>query len=437
MNTVVVLGGGGREHALVWRIRAANASVRILCAPGNPGIAADGAECVDMRLDDVTGLAEWAARESASLAIVGPEAPLVDGVADALRARGVAVFGPSRDAARIEGSKIDAKEFMLRCGIPTARYLVCLTAAEAQRAVRVIGAPCVVKADGLAAGKGAFVCRTSDDALQAIDVLMVERRLDDAGARVVVEECLIGEEATVLAITDGTTWRLLPAARDHKRLLDGDRGPNTGGMGVIAPVPDMDRGLIGEVESRIIAPTIAGLAEEGRPFVGVLYAGLMLTDEGPFVIEYNCRFGDPEAEAVLPLLTHDPLESFAAAAEGRLARVPLGVREGAAHAVVLAAREYPERGSRGEEILGLAPGDGAGPLTDDGAYVFQAGTRRAGDRLETNGGRVLVVTGVGRDAHAARAAAQARIATVSFAGMRYRRDIGRVDREHATSGRES
>jgi phosphoribosylamine--glycine ligase len=424
---LLVVGGGGREHAIVWSVRRDHPDLHVLAVPGNPGIAAEGAVCESWPLQDVVAFAEAAENAGVTLAVIGPEAPLVAGIADALRARSIPTFGPSRAAARIEGSKVEAKEFMLRHGVPTARFLACESIEEARTAVRRIGVPCVVKADGLAGGKGAYVCHTSAEAARAVHDMMEDRRLGSAGDRVVVEECLSGPELTVLAVTDGERWRILPSARDHKRLLEGDRGPNTGGMGAIAPVPEWDADIRETVEQRIIAPTLRGLADEGRPFVGVLYAGLMLTNDGPTVIEFNCRLGDPEAEAVLPLLDSDVLELMDATARGDLGRAALRIVPRAAHAVVLAAQGYPEQPVTGQTIEGLADGESAGQASSNGdaaALMFHSGTRREDERLVSAGGRVLVVTGVGPAAESARHAALARISTIHFAGMNYRRDIG-------------
>ncbi len=422
MSAVLLLGGGGREHTLAWTLRRGAPSARLLNAPGNPGIAAEGADIVPCQMGDLDAIAGLATSHGVSWAIVGPEAPLVRGVADALRAAGVPVFGPSARAAAIEGSKAWAKEFMARHAIPTAGFAVCDSAAAARAAVDRFGAPVVVKASGLAAGKGAFVCATRAEADAVVTSLLEDRTLGEAGDTLVIEECLRGPECTVLALTDGETWRLLPAARDHKRLLDGDRGPNTGGMGVVAPLPDVTAADLALVERTIVAPTLRGLASEDRRFVGVLYVGLMWTADGPRVIEYNCRFGDPEAEAVLPLLAPEVTDAFEAAARGELQRAAVTVRDGFAHTVVVATEGYPDAPRAGAAIVGAD-----GPAGDGDALVFHAGTRRDDDGiLRVAGGRVLAVTGRGVTAAAARAAAERRIDAIHFDGMQYRRDIGQT-----------
>lgn len=421
--TVLLLGGGGREHALAWAMRRGAPSLRLLNAPGNPGIAAEGAEIVPCQTGDLDAIARLGVERGVSWAMIGPEAPLVRGVADALRAAGIPTVGPSARAAEIEGSKAWAKEFMARHAIPTARFAVCESVAEAHAALERFGAPVVVKADGLAAGKGAFVCATRAEAEAVVASLLEDGTLGEAGARLVVEECMRGPECSVLALTDGETYRVLPVARDHKRLLDGDRGPNTGGMGVVAPLADVGAADFALVERTILEPTLRGMRAEGRPFVGVLYAGLMWTADGPRVIEYNCRFGDPEAEAVLPLLEGDVAAVFEATARGELARADWQVAALHAHTVVLAAGGYPDAPQRGASIHGVDPAQGAG---EGDALVFHAGTERRDGALCVAGGRVLAVTGRGPSAAAARDAAHRRIADIHFDGMQYRRDIGQT-----------
>jgi phosphoribosylamine---glycine ligase len=392
---VLLLGSGGREHALAWRLAHSPALEELHAAPGNPGIATLG-DCHPVRAEDAEAALELARALDVDLVVVGPEAPLVAGVADELRHGGVAVFGPSAAAARIEGSKTFAKEVMRAAGVATAATMP------------VARPPCVVKADGLAAGKGVHVCRT-DGELEA--ALRASARL---GGPLVVEELLEGEEVSVFAITDGARTIALPVAQDFKRVGDGDTGPNTGGMGAYAPVEGIDAE---EIVESVHRPVLEELARRGSPFVGVLYAGLMLTDEGPRVLEFNCRFGDPETQAIVPLLDDDLLGVLAAAARGDLRGSDLHASDQAAVTVVLAAAGYPEQGDAGSPIEGLEDAEG------DGALVFHAGTAMRGERLVTNGGRILSVTATGDTLPEARAAAYAAAGRIDFQGARYRRDV--------------
>jgi phosphoribosylamine--glycine ligase len=394
---VLLVGSGGREHALAWKLSQAASLVELHAAPGNPGIATLGS-CHPVRAEDGEGLLGLAGALEADLVVVGPEAPLVTGVADELRHLGVAVFGPSAGAARIEGSKSFAKDVMHAAGVPTAETL------------SVARAPCVIKADGLAAGKGVFVCRTKDElgaALQAAAAF---------GDAIVIEELLEGEEVSVFALCDGMRALPLPAVQDFKRIGDGDEGPNTGGMGSYSPVA-------GDVESLVETvhqPVLDELAARGTPFVGVLFAGVMLSDDGPRVLEFNCRFGDPETQSLLPRLEGDLLELLAAAAGGDLSGATVQVAENAAVTVVIAAGSYPAEGESGTPIDGVADAEAAGAL------VFHAGTALKGDRLVTNGGRILNVTAVADTVAAARDRAYEACELISFPGMRYRRDIAAV-----------
>ena len=392
------MGSGGREHALAWALARSNGVTELHAAPGNPGIAAL-AVCHPVRAGDPATLVPLAAELGVDLVVVGPELPLVAGLADALRRRGIAVFGPSRAAAQIEGSKGFAKEVMEDAGVPTARNL------------SVARPPCVVKADGLAAGKGVWVCHTHgelDAGLRAAKTL---------GQPFYVEELLEGPEVSLFALCDGTTAVPLPAAQDYKRIGDGNEGPNTGGMGSYSPVPRLPAAEVAELVDELCRPVLAELARRRAPFTGVLFAGLMLTGDGPRVLEFNCRFGDPETQSLLPLLEGDLLEALAAAAAGELRGVALTASERAAVTIVLAARDYPERGDVGTPIAGVEDAEAAGAL------VFHAGTALHEGRLVTNGGRILGVTAVGDSLGEARAAAYAAAAHVDFAGVRYRRDI--------------
>ena len=394
---MLLVGSGGREHALAWKL-AQRSGIELHAAPGNPGIAALG-DCHPVRAEDGEALLGLARSLDVELVVVGPEAPLVAGVADELRHAGIAVFGPGRDAARIEGSKAFAKDVMRAARVPTAEALA------------VARPPCVVKADGLASGKGVFVCRSTaelDEGLRAAAAFP---------GPLVIEELLEGEEVSLFALSDGRDVIPLAPAQDFKRIGNGDLGPNTGGMGSYSPVPLLEPGALQELVELVHRPVIAELARRGAHFVGVLFAGLMLTDDGPKVLEFNCRFGDPETQSLVPRLDGDLAAALMAAAGGDLAGVELGVSESAAVTIVLAGADYPARQDHGTAIEGV---DAAEEL---GALVFHAGTARHGDRLVTNGGRILNVTGTGDSITAARELAYAACARISFAGARYRTDI--------------
>jgi phosphoribosylamine--glycine ligase len=395
---VLLVGSGGREHALAWRLSNSPALTELHAAPGNPGIAAL-ATCHPVAADDGDGLLGLARSLSADLVVVGPEAPLVAGVADPLRHAGIVVFGPSRAAARIEGSKRFAKDVMASAGVPTAALL------DAPRA------PCVLKADGLAAGKGVLVCRTEGELARGLEVVGA------LGGEVLVEELLEGPELSVFALCDGSDAQVLAPARDFKRAFDGDAGPNTGGMGSFAPVPGVDDALLAELLDRCVRPTLAELARRGMPFVGTLFAGLMLTATGPRVLEYNCRFGDPETQSVLPLVEGDLLGALAAAAGGSLAGHTLGRAGRSAVTVVLCAGGYPETGDLGTPIEGLDDAEA------EGGRVFHAGTALKNGRLVTNGGRLLGVTATGPTLVAARTRAYAAADRIRIVGARRREDI--------------
>lgn len=415
---VLVVGGGGREHALIHSLSASPQVEALYAAPGNAGMA-EAATCLPVRADDLAGMAALVERERIDLTVVGPEVPLVAGLADRLRGQGRAVLGPTAAAAAIEGSKTFAKEFMSRHRIPTASYCTFRDPAAAREYAERAPLPLVIKADGLAAGKGVTVATTRAEALQALRAAMEERVFGEAGAQVVVEEFLPGREVSVFAISDGKDYLLLPAARDHKRALDGDRGPNTGGMGAYAPVPDLDTATLERIEREIIVPALRGLAAEGRPYVGVLYAGLMLTPEGPKVVEFNCRLGDPEAQVVLPLLENDAAELFWRAATGRLAGYQLRLRSEFAVTVVLASGGYPGPYETGLPITGVAE---AAALP--GVTIYHAGTAWREGQLVTAGGRVLNVTGLGPSLAEAAARAYQAAERIRFPGLHYRRDIG-------------
>jgi phosphoribosylamine--glycine ligase len=415
---ILVVGGGGREHALVWKLAQSPQTEALFCAPGNAGIAAL-ATCVPIAPGDVEALGRFAERERIDLTVVGPELPLTVGLVDRFAARGLRAFGPSAAAARLEGSKVFAKELLSRLGVPTAAFAVFDDPDAAVRHVRARGAPVVVKADGLASGKGVFVCATVAEALAAIDAAMRRRAFGEAGARIVVEDCLVGEELSFMAITDGTTVLPLAPAQDHKRALDGDRGPNTGGMGAYSPAPVATPALEAAVMREVMEPVVRGLAAEGVRYTGVLYAGLMVHEGRARVLEFNVRFGDPEAQVLLVRLRADLVDLLARACDGRLAGAEIAWDPRAAVCVVLAAAGYPGAVTGGEVIAGLERLAG----WRDGV-VFHAGTRMADGQVVTAGGRVLGVTALGEDIGAAVDAAYAAVAEISWPGMHFRHDIG-------------
>lgn len=417
---VLVIGSGGREHALCWALRRSRKVVKLRCAPGNAGIARD-AECVAISAHDVAALVEHAVAERYDLVVIGPEAPLVAGLADRLVERGIPTFGPSAAAARLEGSKAFSKEFMARHGVPTAAFRVFDAARSAETFLRSNAAryPLVVKADGLAAGKGVVISDDAEQAVAAVHAMMTDRVFGDAGARVVVEERLEGREASFFVLCDGRRFVDLAPCQDYKRALDGDHGPNTGGMGTYSPSAYLDGAIRDAVLRSAVAPTIDGLAAEGTPYCGVLFVGLMLTAEGPKVLEYNCRFGDPETQVLLPRLQGDWAEVLAACASGDLRGTTLRWRPEAAVCVVLASGGYPGEYAQGHEISGL---DDAERI--EGALLFHSGTSRDDSgRLCTAGGRVLGVTALGSDLRAARDRAYAAASKVRWPNLHHRTDI--------------
>jgi phosphoribosylamine--glycine ligase len=422
IETALVIGRGGREHALAWKLAQSPRVQQVWCAPGNGGTALAGGKVANVALHetDFVALIDFARQNRVTLTIVGPEAPLADGVVDAFQAAGQRCFGPSRAAAQIEASKAFAKDFMARHGIPTARHATFINFDAAVDHLRQVDYPVVLKASGLAAGKGVILPASLEDAEAALRQIMVEREFGAAGDQVVIEERLAGPEASVLAFSDGRTVALMPAAQDHKRAFDGDQGPNTGGMGAYAPAPLMTPALLDVVRRAVLQPAIDGLDADGKPYVGVLYAGMMLTADGPKTLEFNCRFGDPETQVILPLLESDLVDVVEACLDGRLAEMEVHWRAEAAATVVAASEGYPGSYPKGHEIRGVAEAEAL-----PGVAVYQAGTRLADDgRLLTDGGRVLAVTGVGDDLPAALACAYDGIERIHFQGMHYRRDIG-------------
>ncbi|WP_412060399.1 phosphoribosylamine--glycine ligase [Rubrivirga sp. IMCC45206] len=417
--TVLVVGGGGREHALVAALARSPRRPRLLCAPGNPGTA-DHAENVAVAADDLDGLLALVAAEAVGLVVVGPEVPLVAGLADRLAEAGVPVVGPTKAAARLEGSKAFAKAAMERWGVPTAQSRTFGLGAldEARAYVENHPLPVVLKADGLAAGKGVVVAETRADALDALADMLEGGAFGTAGATVLVEAFLAGEEASLFVLTDGTDYVLLPAAQDHKRIGEGDTGPNTGGMGAYAPAPVVTPTVRARAEAEVVRPVLDGMRAEGHPYQGILYVGLMIDDGAPSVVEFNCRFGDPEAQVLLPLLASDPLDLFEAIATERLAEATVDVDDRAAACVVLASAGYPGTYEAGKTISGL-------DRADEHATVYHAGTARSPEgNVVTAGGRVLGITGVGDTLQAALDAAYAGADEVAFEGKTLRRDIG-------------
>jgi len=417
---VLVIGGGGREHALVWKLKESPRVEKIWCAPGNGGIAAD-AECVAIDAGDVAGLVAFAEKNLPDLSVVGPELPLVNGIGDAFRERGWAIVGPSKQAAQLEGSKVFSKEFLQRHNIPTAKmYGSFESPQEAYAALRSAGFPVVIKADGLCAGKGVLVAADLDEARNFIECVMEKNELGAGGKRILLEEGLEGDELSFIVVTDGKTYAPLVPTRDHKRVFDGNQGPNTGGMGAYSTDELLPEPLRKTVVSTIVEPTLQGLAADGIPYQGFLYIGLMLTRNGPKVLEFNCRLGDPETQAIASRMDFDLAEVLQDVAAGRLDASKLRWKPGASACVVLASGGYPGRFETGKKIEGLTRAE---QIT--GVKVLHAGTKRVGDEILTTGGRVLGVTAVGPTLGATLGSAYAVAEKIRFEGMHYRRDIGR------------
>lgn len=415
---VLVVGGGGREHALAWKISQSPLVTEVICQSGNPGMAKVAA-CVPEPEEGIEAMARWAKEQGVDLAVIGPEAYLELGIVDAFSRHGVKAVGPTQKAAAIESDKAFAKELMASHGVPTAAFTVCTSPQEARRAVRRMGAPVVVKASGLAAGKGVTVARSVTEADEAISRMMEERVFGDAGQTVVVEAFLEGEEASLLAFVDGERILLMPGAQDHKAAYDGDRGPNTGGMGAYSPAPVVTPEVVAAVEREILLPTIRAMHDAGREYRGILYAGLMVTSDGPKVIEFNCRFGDPEAQAILPRLQSDLVPALLATVDGGVDGVHLEWDPRACVCVVLASRGYPSDYETGFPIDGLEEAERL-----DDVLIFHAATRQVEGRVVTDGGRVLGVTALGETIRAAIERAYQAVDLIQFPGKQFRKDIG-------------
>ncbi len=417
---VLLIGSGGREHAIAWKLAQSPRVTKIFVAPGNGGTTTlEKTENVPIAADDLPALRDFAVERQIDLTIVGPEIPLVAGIVDLFHDAGLRIFGPTKAAAQLEGSKAFSKRFMDEHGIPTGRAGTFSDFDEATRYMRQLDDVPVIKASGLAAGKGVILPETMSGAAAIVREMLINKRFGQASETVLIEERMRGPEVSVLAFTDGDSFVLMPAAQDHKRLLDGDRGPNTGGMGAFAPTPQATPGLLDQVAADVIAPTLAGMKAEGTPFTGILYAGIMLTADGPKVLEFNCRLGDPEAQIILPLLESDLLALFEACIDGELANIEPTWSDEATVTVVMAARGYPGDYATGHEITGIDSAEAKG------CQVFHAGTKVIDDRLVTSGGRVLNVTAQGPTLAAAAKTAYAGTRAISFNGAQYRKDIAK------------
>ncbi|MDO9574430.1 MAG: phosphoribosylamine--glycine ligase [Candidatus Contubernalis sp.] len=415
---ILVVGGGGREHTLVWKLKQSPLVEEIYCAPGNAGIS-EYAQCVPISVEDLQGLLKFAENNKIDLTIVGPEAPLTEGIVDLFQKRGLKIFGPNKQAAKLEGSKVFAKELMLKYNIPTAEYRTFTKPEEAEQYIKKVGTPIVIKAEGLAAGKGVIVCEEEEEALLAVKKIMIDRAFGEAGNRLIVEECLKGEEASILAFTDGESILAMVSSQDHKPVYDGDRGPNTGGMGAYAPAPLITPEIAKYVEEMILLPAVKGLKSDGHSYSGIIYAGLMFTEKGPKVLEFNCRFGDPEAQVVIPLLKSDLVPILLAVVEGRLSQVTAQWHEGYAVCVVMASGGYPGSYQKGMAIEGLDKQKGKENL-----MVFHAGTQFQEEKVVTSGGRVLGVTGWGQTLPETLKNVYEAVECIGFEGAHYRKDIG-------------
>lgn len=415
---VLVVGGGGREHALVWKIAQSPRMSKLYCTPGNAGIS-EQATILPIKANDLNGLLEFALKEMIDLTVVGPEEPLTKGIVDLFESKGLSIFGSSKKAAEIEGSKAFAKEMMKKYHIPTGSYEIFEDPEEAKKYIRKQGAPIVVKADGLAAGKGVIVCNTVEEAIQWVERIMVEKTFGEAGNRVVIEEYLVGEEASYIAFTDGKAILPMASSQDHKPIFDGDRGPNTGGMGAYSPAPVVTDQVHERIHEKILRPMIQGMGEEGRPYKGVLYAGLMIHNGHPRVLEFNARFGDPETQPVLMRMKGDIMPILEACIKGNLSGCKIEWDSRAAVCVVMSSKGYPGDYEKGKPISGLKE---VSRMED--VFVFHAGTALKNDQIITNGGRVLGVTGLGKDIPRAIERTYQAVKKISWEGVHYRTDIG-------------
>ena len=425
---ILVIGSGGREHALVKYLKRSEMVTEIYCAPGNAGIGKE-AVLVQIQPKDLNGLLNFTKGKEIDLTVVGPEQPLAEGIVDLFEKEGYKIFGPTRLAAELEGSKVFAKNFMKKYGIPTANYATFSSKNryDAERYISENPTPIVIKADGLAAGKGVSVCENKEQALQVLDLIFTKKTFGDAGNQIVIEEFLVGEEASVFAVTDGTQYVVLSTAQDHKRIFDGDKGKNTGGMGAYAPAPIVDAEIMDKVKSQIIQPTLIGMAKEGRPYRGCLYVGLMITETGPKVVEYNCRFGDPETQVVLPLLESDLTQLMIDTVGGNLSNHPIVIKNKTAVCVVIASGGYPDNYNIDKPIYGLEKIE-----EEEDVIVFHAGTKMTRDVIVTAGGRVLGITAIGEidDLEGTIGKAYRAVEKITFDGAYYRSDIGKKGVEY-------
>ncbi|OGX08955.1 MAG: phosphoribosylamine--glycine ligase [Omnitrophica WOR_2 bacterium GWA2_47_8] len=413
---ILLVGSGGREHVLAWKMKQSAKVKELYCAPGNGGIS-DVAECVDIQATDIPALLKFAKEKKIDLTVVGPEAPLTAGIVDEFEKHSLKIFGPSRAAAQLEGSKAFAKDFMHRFNIPTAVYKTFDDIKKAKEFLHNVPFPIVIKADGLAGGKGVFICQKFEEGIEALEQIMQQKVFKDSGNKVVIEECLIGEEASILVVSDGKDYVILESSQDHKRIFDDDQGPNTGGMGAYSPTPFITKDILGKIDARIVEPTIRGMHKEGHPFKGVLYVGLMITIDGPVVLEYNVRFGDPEAQAVLPRLKSDLVEILLASCERRLNTIRLIWDKRSCVSVVMCAGGYPGQFETGKEITGLEASN------DKDIFVFHAGTKRQNSKFLTNGGRVLSVASLGDGIADAIEKVYKAVDKIKFYRCFFRRDI--------------
>jgi phosphoribosylamine---glycine ligase len=415
---ILIIGSGGREHALAWKISQSPEVEKIYCIPGNPGIAGI-ASCTDIPISDFPSIAKFVRDEKIDLTVVGPEVPLVDGIADYFNKEGLKIFGPRKEAARLEGSKIFAKELMRKYNVPTAQFEIFSSSEKAIKYINERGAPIVVKADGLAAGKGVIVAKTTEEAADAVKKILEEKIFKESGNKIIIEDCLKGEEVSILAFVDGITFIPLISSQDHKRIYDGDRGPNTGGMGAYAPAPLANKEIHEKINKEVFSRLTDGFRSEGIRYNGILYAGLMIDNGNISVLEFNVRFGDPETQAILPLLDTDLTKVLLACADNKLNEITLKWKQGSAICVVLASGGYPEAYENGREIKGLERTDSLEDIT-----VFHAGTALKDGRIVTSGGRVLGIAAIGSEVKNAQSKAYEAIKNIHFDGMNYRKDIG-------------